>query len=166
VFAVWVTIGCFEVVDDTVRPVKLGAEIGRAQGKNVRHQMFAIVDRTKLIATTTTSTTTVSASPVPQFMTPLSMFGIQAGSVITMDFGLPTAETVLVTGVKNNAAGMPVSFSAVFTRNHGVHGQMIVYGAPGPLVYTPPTPTGAPPPTVNAFDPHSHPAVLHFSIIN
>jgi hypothetical protein len=35
-------------VDDTVRPARLGAEIGRSENRHIRHRFFSIVDRSGL----------------------------------------------------------------------------------------------------------------------
>ena len=59
-FAVWFTIGFFEVVDETVRPPRLGQEIGRAQNANIRHRFFAVVDRSGMQIFNTTSTSAVT----------------------------------------------------------------------------------------------------------
>jgi hypothetical protein len=56
VFAVWCTVGFFEVVDETVKPARLGQEIGRAQNKHIRHRFFAIIDRSGLQLYNTAST--------------------------------------------------------------------------------------------------------------
>lgn len=58
VFAVWVTVGFFEVKDATTLPVKLGAEMKWADGKIARYRMFSLVDRTQLQVWPTNDPTT------------------------------------------------------------------------------------------------------------
>ena len=155
VFAVWVTVGFFEIHSSGVSggPPVLGQEIGYAENRHVRRRMFAIVDRSSL-----TLDPTAAGKPGPrpfciESQTPIVLnppgqatsvrvdvpavtgsydgapWEIRAGSPLIIDVG-QNQETVIVT----NVSFAPPSFTATFTRDHpvGVSVSNAVFGNPGP----------------------------------
>jgi hypothetical protein len=169
VFAVWVTVGFFEVTDDTVQPVKLGPEIGVANGSNIRHRMFAIIDRSNLAVPALTTLAqpvtagkgqTVSVGAVSGTATApppvgTSMpFNIQPGMQLVVE-----QETITVTAV--TPAPTP-TITADFAQNHPLNAPVSLPGAPGPL---PGTTLGNPGPQLG-YDPRNNGAVvLYYNII-
>jgi hypothetical protein len=147
-FAVWLTVGFFPITNDQVQPNQLGPEINATNGRNIRHHMFAIVDRTQIVTFGSPDTTNpaaihttapIAASPVPQPPVPLALpssaftdartgrvWQIQQNSTLVYDPGMANEETVLVQGVAP-------AFTANFTQAHGPGANVISRGHPGPI---------------------------------
>lgn len=131
VFAVWLTVGFFEVTDETSKPVKLGAEINLGSGTNVRHRMFAIVDRTTMgIPGERLAKSRAAIAPGRQMMRlqrTNDEKSMVPGTVVMVDSGR-AAESVVVQAVEADG------FLALFQKPHraGCPIRKMVPGNPGP----------------------------------
>lgn len=146
VFAVFLTVGFFQVepggaVNNPNIP-RLGPEIGRSEGRQVRHRMFAIVDRSQLASfyTTVPATSTVKPVPIdppqPWLLNPFTMtlnfndptgttyqtvtgapWSISPGSQLVIEPGTDNEETVTVTNV-GGGGGNQITITANFLYQH------------------------------------------------
>ena len=143
-FAVWATVGFFEVNDDSSYPAKLGAEVLGNNGRPLRHHFFAIVDRSDLprVFPAAGQPPVTSATPVPAGLAvvpPSQMSGacrayewdIRPGVVLQVTgpdaTGATATESVVVRAIG------ATTFTAIFTRAYPQGFTSIIgRGNPGP----------------------------------
>jgi hypothetical protein len=177
-FAIWATVGFFQVTDATTTPPTLGPEIGRAEGRNVRHRMFAIVDRTNLAAfqSVTTSAITLTdqdtstgapagananggqaVNRVSDVTTVINSTDNRNGNVLPMSAGLslvfePGTDNEETVVTYATGAGGTGPYTVEFHKPHASGVTYIIRGNPGPQL---------------RYDPRNDPGVvLHWNIIN
>lgn len=145
VFAVWMTVGFFEVHDEdkngngvldgaaedmngngVLDRALLGKEIGRDENRHVRHRMFAIVDRTALLmpeapallaAPVAAGSTTVPIRKVSMISPNRVDFKLQAGMVVEVDTGA-NMELVQIAAVNYAAPTPTITITMPFTNAH------------------------------------------------
>jgi hypothetical protein len=165
-FAVFVTVGFFQVIPGGAvgqsNVPQLGPEIGRSEGRQIRHRMFAIVDRTNLgVGATTYAGGAISVTPAsgPQTV-PLALsaagganpytgasWSLAPGLSLVFEPGTDNEETVVA-----QAAG--AGFQATFLKSHPPGVIVMVRGNPGPW-------------SLQAYDPRKDPLVVrYYSIID
>ncbi len=148
VFAVWLTIGFFEV--DGNSPPLLKGEIGASEGRAIRHRMFAIVDRTQLATFKFTSQDQIPTKqqkqpPAPQLpqLAPWTInitnpgaltiptsgqtVSLQPGMTLVYEPGTANEETVV----------LGPGLQATFSKSHNPGVTVIGRGNPGPWTSTP-----------------------------
>lgn len=163
-FAVFATVGFFQVTNPTATPPTLGAEIGRSEGRQIRHRMFAIVDRTNLSSFTSASSTNVAAPTLanPTGNTTITLSSsfpayFQAGMELVIEPGTANEETVVIQVLNTANNQITANFTKVhpnpaITGNPSTTYQVIQRGNPGPQ---------------SRYDPRNDPLVVpYFSIID
>jgi len=155
-FAVWVTVGFFEIARDPAtglytcdlpnppNPPKLAAEVGKAEGRAIRHRMFSIVDRTNLqvfnstAAAAITIPPAVAPAPPKTYVTATVQLGqinssmasppkLQANMTLVYDPATSNEETVVL-----SPGTVPGTFTAKFYKSHALGCTVICRGNPGP----------------------------------
>jgi len=192
VFAVWLTVGFFEVNDNngTANPPLLLREIGRSENRQVRHRMFAIIDRSNLaIAANSTppspantrpfyinSLTAVSANPgggapgtttisVPALSGNYeeATWNIQPNTQLVIDSG-PNQEIVIVPAGGVNAAQL--QFTATFQYPHPIGFAISGSSAPAPLPGNPGPAANWTKPNFDPRNPNQQGVIRFFNIID
>jgi hypothetical protein len=136
-FAVWVTVGFFEVVDESVQPPRLGKELGRDENKHVRHRMFAIVDRSELALVRVASAAPIGAGPGVTIPVRGALINDIIGKSVEIgpdpSTGLTEIVNVQAAGLDTSVPNNPVPWIKADVSSNYSAGTPIVYrGNPGP----------------------------------
>ena len=165
-FAVFVTVGFFQVIPGGAvgQPniPQLGPEIGRSEGRQVRHRMFAIVDRTNLAVTPnlytgTAITVTPAGGPQTVPLTLAQMSGVNPYTGAAWRI-LPGNSLVFEPGTDNEETVVPqqngMALQAAFLKSHASGVLVFLRGNPGPWA-------------LKAYDPRQDPYVVpYYSLID